>query len=110
LDLKEVRRSCLEKASFAWCRSIRGAEFCENLASWSRLINACVVAGVVDPGNRMASQFYRIRVAGVTDPGYRWRVPRYLSGFTGKCLFLRFSGTRFVCSISIFSVAAFNAS
>jgi hypothetical protein len=30
LDLKEVRRSCLEKASFAWCRSIRDAEFRNN--------------------------------------------------------------------------------
>jgi hypothetical protein len=34
----------------------------------------------------------------------------YPSGFTGKCLFLRRSGTRFVCSISIFSVAALSAS
>jgi len=34
----------------------------------------------------------------------------YPSGFTGKCLFLRRSGTRLVCSISIFSVAAFSAS
>jgi len=36
--------------------------------------------------------------------------PVQRSGFTGKCLFLRFSGTRLVCSASIFSVASFSAS
>ncbi len=34
----------------------------------------------------------------------------YFSGLTGKCLFFRRSVTRWVCSISIVSVAAFNAS
>src|SRR5207244_10176198 len=34
----------------------------------------------------------------------------HFSGFTGKCLFLRFSGTHLVCSASIFSVASFSAS
>jgi hypothetical protein len=34
----------------------------------------------------------------------------YFCGFTGKCLFLRCSGTRLVCSASMRSVASFNAS
>src|SRR4029453_9469559 len=34
----------------------------------------------------------------------------YPSGFTGKCLFLRCSGTCLVCSISTFSIAVFNSS
>src|SRR5207248_1406493 len=34
----------------------------------------------------------------------------YPSGFTGKFLFLRCSGTCLVCSISTFSIAAFNSS
>ena len=44
----------------------------------------------------------------VFDPAVFGR-PIYLSGFTGKRLFLRLSGTRSVCSVSIFSVAALSA-